>query len=59
MTINDKDFILIVESLRSIRAMIDLNSPYTRNIKLNKEDIINLIERLMNEYQSLQAKEIK
>jgi hypothetical protein len=59
MTINDKDFILIVESLRSIRAMIDLNSPYTRNIKLNKEDIINLIERLINEYQSLQAKEIK
>ena len=59
MTINDKDFILIVESLRSIRAMIDLNSPYTRNIKLNKEDIINLIERLMNEYQSLQVKEIK
>jgi len=54
MKINDKDFILLVESLRSVRALLDLNSPYTANIRVDRDEIIELTNRLVDHYQATQ-----
>lgn len=51
MRIEEKDFILIIESLRTVRAMIDLNTPYTRNIRVDREEIIDLTRRLVEHWQ--------
>ena len=57
MRIDEKDFILIIESLRTVRAMIDLNTPYTRNIRVDRDEIIELTKKLVEYLQNKQQAE--
>ena len=54
MDINDREFILIIESLRSTREMVDRDTIWTANIKDRRNgELSMLINRLADEYQQI------
>ena len=52
MKIDEKDFILIVESLRAVRESITEDKPL--RVIASFEEVNSLINRLVEEYQAMQ-----